>query len=218
MLGCSHAASGPSMKSLALARILSSGRRRKFRTAGMCSLLLAGLLVANEAAPSSMRCANGIVNRGDDAERVRSRCGEPDYIEAWPAAPPLPAGAVWFYNEGGSRLLRQLRLRGGRVIAVDTQGYGFRAPERPDCGPDAARLGWSAYRLIAFCGEPNARQVVGRLLTSRRDHPTGRQLQRGQRAVYRQRWRYDFGPRHLPREYTLDNAIVIDIRTLSRSD
>lgn len=206
------------MKSVARAYLLSNGHQRKFRAAGLCGLLLAGLLVTSEAAAASMRCAGGIVNRGDAAERVRSRCGAPDHIEAWPAAAPLPAGAVWFYNEGGSRLLRLLRLRAGRVVGVDTQGYGFRAPEPPDCGPGAARVGWSAYRLIAFCGEPDSRQIVGRLLTPRRDHSTGRLLSHGQRAVYRQRWRYDFGPRHLPREYTLDNAIVIDIRTLSRSD
>ena len=203
------------MKRIARAGLWIPRAGRKFPAA---ALLLALAGVADGAAAASMRCAGGIVNDGDSVERVRSRCGEPDHIEAWPAAAPLPAGAVWFYNEGPSRLLRVLRLRGGRVVAVDHMGYGFRAPERPDCRPDAARVGWSAYRLLAYCGEPDARHTVGRLLTPRRAHPTGKLLPRGQRAVYRQRWRYDFGPRHLPREYTLDNAIVTEVRTLPRSD
>lgn len=196
-----------------------SDARQKFPASGLLLLLvLAGLLAADAGFAASMRCSDGIVNRGDSAAQLRRRCGEPDHIASWPASPPLAAGAVWFYNDGPSRLLRVLRLRAGRLVAVQSEGYGFRAPERPVCTPDAARRGWSAYRLLALCGAPDAREVVGTLLTARRDGPTSRLLLEGQRAVHRQRWRYDFGPRHLPREYTLDNAIVTEVRTLPRGD
>lgn len=195
-------------------------RTRKFLPAAFRSLLpgLALLLVAEAASAMSLRCAQGIVSRGDDPERVRKACGEPAHTESWPAAPPLAAGAVWFYNEGPSRLLRLLRFRADRLVAVQTQGYGFREPDHASCAPGDARRGWSAYRLLAFCGEPDQRQVLGRMLTPRRADPTGPLLQRGQRAVHRQRWRYDFGPRHLPREYTLDDGIVTEVRSLSRDD
>lgn len=212
------------MKGDGPAAVWMLSRRRKFRVAGdagrpvIVAGLLFGLLGPGAALAASTRCPDGIIDRGDEAPELRSHCGAPEYIVAWPASPPLAAGSVWFYNEGPSRLLRVLRLRAGRLVAAESAGYGFRVPERAQCEPGQARVGWTAYRLIALCGEPDAREVVGTLLTARRDSPSGPLLAHGQRAVHRQRWRYDFGSRYLPREYTLDNAIVTQVRTLSRGD
>lgn len=180
------------------------------------ALCLTVALLTDVTYADPLRCPDGIVDRGDRGHEVRARCAQPDHIESWDAAPPLAAGAVWFYNFGSSRLLRVLRFRDDRLVAIGSDGYGFTPPARADCRPGAAQRGWSAYRLVAYCGSPASREVVGNLLVPARPLSGTGSTRSGQRAVHRQRWRYDFGPRHFVREYTLDNAVITDVRTLDR--
>jgi len=181
--------------------------------------LLAGVawcLVAPTAFAQSYDCDRGIVSIGDSADEVAARCRTPDHVESWSASPPARSGAVWFFNDGKSRLLRMLRFRDGRLVAIDNDGYGFVVPSRPHCRPDAPRAGWSVYRLLSFCGAPDAREQIGHLLVPL--EPLGEERARPQalRYVFRQRWRYDFGPRYLVREFTIDDASISHVRTLGR--
>lgn len=198
---------------VATRRWTASGGRRFLQRAGFGLVLC---LSTNGLPAQELRCENGIVSRGDAREDVRLRCGAPDHIERWDGVPPAMEGAVWFYNAGASRLLRMLQFRGNRLIRIENDSYGFSEPVQPSCRPGEAAPGWSAYRLIAMCGPPTSRQIVGNLLVPRRNTPTGTPLGFGQRAVHRQRWRYDFGPRNFIREFTLDNASVVEVRTLGR--
>lgn len=191
----------------------SHGRRR------LRLRLLAGVawcLVAPAGAAQSYDCGRGIVSAGDSAEDVAARCRTPDHVESWWARPPARSGAIWFFNDGKSRLLRMLRFRDGRLISIDNDGYGFVVPSRPRCRPDEPRAGWSVYRLLSFCGAPAAREEIGHLLVPPQSLGDDRARPQGLRHVFRQRWRYDFGPRHLVREFTIDDASISHVRTLDR--
>jgi hypothetical protein len=191
----------------------TNGRRwRRFR-------LLAGAawcLATSTGVAQSYDCANGIVRIGDSAAEVAARCRTPDYVEAWSASPPARSGAIWFFNDGASRLLRILRFRDDRLVAVDSDGYGFVVPSRPRCRPDMPKVGWSVYRLLSFCGAPDTRERVGHLLVPLQTRGDDRFPPPGMQHVFRQRWRYDFGPRYLVREFTIDDASISHVRTLGR--
>jgi len=181
--------------------------------------LLAGIawcLAATAGAAQSYDCERGIVSVGDSAEDVAARCRKPDHVESWPASPPAQSGAVWFFNDGRSRLLRMLRFRDGRLVSIDSDGYGFVVPSRPRCRPDEARAGWSVYRLLSFCGAPDSREQIGHLLVPPQSPGDDRFSPRGLQRVFRERWRYDFGPRHLAREFTIDDGSISHARTLGR--
>jgi hypothetical protein len=181
--------------------------------------LLAGVawcLVAPASVAQSYDCDHGVARIGDSAEDVAARCRTPDHVEAWSASPPARSGAIWFYNDGDSRLLRMLRFRDDRLVAVDSDGYGFLVPSQRRCRPDAPQVGWSVYRLLSFCGAPDAREKIGHLLVQPQTRGEDRFRSQGLQHVFRQRWEYDFGPRYLVREFTIDDASISHVRTLGR--
>jgi hypothetical protein len=193
--------------------------QRKIGRKGRRFRLLAGVawcLVAPPSVAQSYDCDHGTVRVGDSAAEVAARCRTPDHVEAWSASPPARAGAVWFFNDGGSRLLRMLRFRDDRLVALDSDGYGFIVPSRPRCPPEAPQVGWSVYRLLIFCGAPDAREPIGHLLVPPQTQSDDRFPPQGMQHVFRQRWRYDFGPRFLVREFTIDDASISQVRTLGR--
>jgi len=194
-------------------------RRDKFRRGrlprSLLCLSVSALLLTALPSEAQLRCSGGIVDKGDSAALVQRHCGKPDHTEQWPGRAPAAPGAVWFYDRGPSRLLRLLRFRAQRLVAIDSDGYGFAAPDRAGhCRPGSIVRGWSAYRLIVQCGTPDQRTVIGHITTPRSADKAHQRAYAGQRLVYRERWRFDFGPRAHQREITLDNAIVTLIRTL----
>lgn len=108
-------------------------------------LLPVALLCAGIALPGAawaMRCGNRLVVEGDTAGQVRARCGEPTEITRtgllrppiiWVDGRPVRVGQsaievaveIWIYNLGPNRFMRQLRLENGRVVDIDTLGYGY---------------------------------------------------------------------------------------------
>ena len=198
---------------LTTARVLDKFRQGIRRMSIVCLSAL-GLLAFTMPATATLRCSGGIVEEGDSATQVRNRCGPPDHVEAWQGEPPAMPGAVWFYDRGTSRLLRLLRFRAQRLVRIDSDGYGFGpAAGRNDCRPGEPMPGWSAYRLLATCGPPETRTVIGHIAAPPITDSTKAPARTGQRLVYRERWHYPFGPRAQTREITLDNAIITFIRT-----
>jgi hypothetical protein len=197
---------------------VSTGRRTSGRRWRRLRLLagVAWCLAASTGASQSYDCVHGTVRVGDSAAEVAARCRTPDHVEAWSAIPPARAGAVWFFNDGGSRLLRMLRFRDDRLVAVESDGYGFVVPSRPRCRPEAPQVGWSVYRLLSLCGAPDTREPIGHLLVPPQKRSDDRFPPQGMQHVFRQRWRYDFGPRFLVREFTIDDASISQVRTLGR--
>ena len=90
---------------------------------------LAAMLAA-DAAADSLRCAGGIVTRGDTAQSVRAKCGEPDHTSGYQRRSGAPtardAGAfnltdvqVWTYRRGYGRFVQHLQFEGGRLLRID---------------------------------------------------------------------------------------------------
>lgn len=107
--------------------------------------LLVATLCAGLALPGAawaMRCGNRLVVEGDTAGEVRALCGEPTEVRRtgvlrppviWVDGRPVRVGSaalevaveIWIYNLGPRRFMRQLRLENGRVVDIDTLGYGY---------------------------------------------------------------------------------------------
>lgn len=180
-------------------------------------LLAAALLLpAAGSAGDSLRCGSRLVTQGDLLVQVQATCGEPDWRMRFPlpVAPGYAAAdsvELWAYNHGSRRLLQILSFRSGRLDRIDVDGYGFILPARPACDPRYPAPGMSQFRLQAMCGEPIAREALPLFVPAypQRD-PWG--YARPQRAVWRETWVYDFGPRQLLREVTLENGWVTDVQ------
>jgi len=192
-----------------------------------CQLGSGALLMALGCAPiwapvwasgSTLRCGSRIVATEDSAAKVRAACGEPALRDVQPQFDPRAGRIfgdteVWTYNFGQNQLLRLLRFRGGRLVAIDTDGYGFVPPEHPRCTPHDLVDGLSKYRLLARCGEPDTRREASLLSPAfRRDGRRSLPLPDGfVTAVYREEWTYNFGADSLLRRVLLENGIVVDI-------
>jgi hypothetical protein len=95
------------------------------------------------AAPAhAFRCGSRIVSEGDTRAEVRAKCGEPADVErrsvwrrpvAWLHGRPyvLSTDSVeipvesWIYNLGPRKLMRRVRFEDGRVVEIETLGYGY---------------------------------------------------------------------------------------------
>lgn len=164
------------------------------------------------AAPAAdgMRCEGGLIDRGDGPAEVRAACGEPDYSDRWEqrGGPPyhaIPDVETWVYNPGPGRLVSILRFRNGRLLGVDSDGYGFAVPGPRDCSPNSIVTGMSKYRLLEACGEPVQRDSV--ILY----RPLGRHRPGLFAPLRREKWLYDFGKRRLRREVVIENGYVTDV-------
>lgn len=98
---------------------------------------------AGGATAQALHCQGRIVSTGDSPARVRSLCGEPTDIAQRTESRSRtvvrrgPGGSVisdsiavsvlveqWTYDFGPSRFVRVLVFEDGRLIRIDTLGYG----------------------------------------------------------------------------------------------
>ncbi len=90
----------------------------------------ASLVDVTPVVASSLRCAGGVVVRGDAAQTVLARCGEPDHRTAYQkrlaADPVLGAPGVrvvevqtWTYRRGYGRFIQHLTFEGGVLVRID---------------------------------------------------------------------------------------------------
>ncbi len=196
---------------------------RRLLVAGLCgsawgALLITMLLVAQAQAStsSSLRCNGDLITRGDLRAEVRAACGEPDMIVPVghmyaSGAGLLPYEALWYYNEGPRRFIREVRLRDGRVVGIASRGYGFN-PEAPgSCGHMDFRPGMTRLEVMARCGEPSDRHV--RIM---RDHLDPHRPRLGSTAVLEEKWVYNFGPHRFIRVLTLVDGRVREVNSAGR--
>jgi len=112
------------------------------KTALLCTA--AALAIVLWASPSeALSCRNRLVRVGDASARVLELCGDPVEIVQREVARSrsvqrvLPDGSVvvdtitvtvvvedWTYDFGPQRFMRRLRFEEGRLIAMETLGYG----------------------------------------------------------------------------------------------
>jgi hypothetical protein len=186
-------------------------------------LLAVGSNLLNSAqASDSMRCGSRLVTVEARAAELLAVCGEPAYRDVWgqpvdPASDFVAEVEEWTYDFGPSQLLRIVRLRNARVVAIDSEGYGFapHATASRRCGPETIATGLSKYRLLKLCGAPLTRSVQSGF---RAAYPGADPRYRPglYSAVFREEWVYDFGPRYFMRVLTLENGRVVAVENSAR--
>lgn len=90
----------------------------------------------------ALQCGTKLVTRGDISAKVAALCGPPTHIEhssiyrastAWVAG-QVNQGAtttieipveIWLYNLGSDKLMQQIRFEDGRVVNIESLGYGY---------------------------------------------------------------------------------------------
>lgn len=88
----------------------------------------------------ALRCGNRLVSPGESQSAVWHKCGEPDSTDwrvnyrvvpgydAFGIARPvyLPVVTeVWVYNFGPQRFMREMSFEEGRLIDIQSLGYGY---------------------------------------------------------------------------------------------
>ncbi|MGB3922194.1 MAG: DUF2845 domain-containing protein [Minisyncoccia bacterium] len=73
-------------------------------------------------APADFGCERTIVSSGETKWEVRMKCGEP--TTANPADPSWRENDTWVYNLGSTRLIRTFRFKNGRLMQIETGGFG----------------------------------------------------------------------------------------------
>ena len=184
--------------------------------------VLGSNLVNSAQASDSMRCGSRLVTVEARAAELLAVCGEPAYRDVWgqpvdPASDYVAEVEEWTYDFGPSQLLRIVRLRNARVVAIDSEGYGFspQAANNRRCGPEAIATGLSKYRLLKLCGAPLTRSERSGF---RAAYPGADPRYRPglYSAVFREEWVYDFGPRYFMRVLTIENGRVVAIENSAR--
>lgn len=191
--------------------------------------LLAAFLLLACAPPAqaadSMRCGSRIISVEARAAEVLSACGEPDFRDVFSyGGQGLPNeisdSEQWTYNFGSNKLLHVLKLRNGRLIDIETEGYGFRKGTQR-CSPTSIVDGLSKYRLLESCGEPFTRRQVGFITAhkpSQQRQYGGLSTSRGHYPVevFREEWVYNFGSRYFLKVVILDDGAVADVQNGER--
>lgn len=180
--------------------------------------LLPALVAAEAWAAGTLRCDSRIIDEGSLAAETVAACGEPAYRDLWTFQQGqgyVAEAEEWYYDFGPAKLLRVIKLRHGRVVDIDSDGYGFDKNTAGSCQPAQITPAISKYRLLRLCGEPVQRRAMGVLspLRSRStmsgSHERGR-LHREEYLVplFREEWIYNFGSSHLMRVVTLEDGRV----------
>lgn len=108
------------------------------------SLLIVFAGSASAIAGAGFRCSGRIIAVGDSRDYVLEKCGEPTSIEertertARGFRQRYPESheelsyilreirvEVWTYNLGRTQFIRYLTFRNGRLVAIETGGYGY---------------------------------------------------------------------------------------------
>jgi Protein of unknown function (DUF2845) len=105
-------------------------------------LLLLLAATAGPAQADALRCGNKLVSEGDTRAEVSNKCGDPTDVDhstvmvqptTWVHGRPVVVGngmvevvvETWLYNLGPHQFMRRVRFQDGRVVAIETLGYGY---------------------------------------------------------------------------------------------
>ena len=187
----------------------------------MIRLTIFLILLAAASPAWALRCGTRLVGPGDQDFQVRSRCGEPIWIERSSEFEVLGAYGpyerqhetlieAWTYNFGPRTLMRRLVFRDGVMSREDTLGYGVNRVGG-DCNAQASYDGFSVGELVAHCGQP----------LSRRGNNDGVIRRPGPGIAFygveqRGEFIYDLGDRRSLRRYFVVNGYVINSDNLER--
>ncbi len=165
-------------------------------------LLLVGAAAAR--ADDDMQCPNGIVSAGMVEDEIRAACGEPTFRERVGATlPGAEYDEEWLYNFGPRKLLRILRLREGRLVLIEDDGFGFNQPPKLSCDFYSLRERMSKFRLLLACDKPSRRET---LAAYRSTEGSAVVL-----PIVRERWHYNAASGERVRTVIMENGRIVSV-------
>ncbi len=187
----------------------------------MILLFMISFLIVMAGNSFAFDCNNQIVSIGDTKVEVRAKCGEPASKEVFneeiitkiePNARHKVLAAVeeWTYNLGPQQFIRILTFRSGRLVKVETGGYGFIPNNSPDfgCERSIASTGDTKMEVRMKCGDPTSIDIVGEELLDERTTDAGRLV-----SVTIEEWTYNLGPNRFIRIFRFRNGRLAEIGT-----
>jgi Protein of unknown function (DUF2845) len=105
-------------------------------------LLLLLAATAGPAQADALRCGSKLVTEGDTRAEVSNKCGDPTDVDRstimvqptmWVHGRPVAVGnglvevpvETWLYNLGPHQFMRRVHFQDGRVVSIETLGYGY---------------------------------------------------------------------------------------------
>lgn len=104
------------------------------KTRHLCLALIAALSLMGVAEPASaLRCSTKIIDNGSTKAEVREFCGEPTCTRKPPTVfvrkagiyVPMAADEEWVYNFGPTQFIQLIRFYYGKVVFIQSAGYGW---------------------------------------------------------------------------------------------
>jgi hypothetical protein len=105
---------------------------------------LAVVLSLAAASPAyALRCGSHVITEGDTRSEVIAYCGDPTEVVSsssilrrpvtWINGRPYTVGDgfieipvdIWLYNLGPNKLMQRIKFEDGRVVAIESLGYGY---------------------------------------------------------------------------------------------
>ncbi|HVO84107.1 MAG TPA: DUF2845 domain-containing protein [Syntrophobacteria bacterium] len=87
----------------------------------------ATLVLTGSSRADSIRCGTRLVEIGDSAETLFEACGPPTYR----VTAHYAGGETWYYNRGSEQFTKKVVTLGGKIFAIEDQGYGVTIPPAP---------------------------------------------------------------------------------------
>lgn len=180
-------------------------------------LCLLAMTTLAQASKGELRCGTSLVGDGAWPLEVEKTCGRPDYVSEYPTATMPGLGVVqteehWYYNPGPQQFIKRLVFRNGKLVRVDSLGYGFHVARSPSCSTSTLRHAKTEYELIARCGEPASKRVEWQIPSKQKNREHWETTQ----PVLVQEWLYEFSSNQFRQVVTLRDGQVTDIE--SRAD
>lgn len=172
------------------------------------------LVALTQNSEGALRCGNSLINEGAWPVEVEEDCGLPDYRVEYPTTTLPGLGVVqteehWYYNPGPQSFIRRLIFRNGKLVRVDSLGYGFHVSDSPSCGISTLRHVKTEYELLARCGAPRSKQMEWRAPTLQNRFDNWQAAQ----PVLVQEWLYEFSSNQFRQVVTLKNGRVVDVES-----
>ena len=186
------------------------------------SALVLCLVLGASGQAVALTCPGGIISKGEQLSVVHLKCGDPTYWEQRTEQFRLLnrwGGAVersrtveeWTYDLGPKRLVRSLTFHDGRLVKIQSGGYGDLGSRTTGDRPGLVSVGDSKAAVILRWGEPSfiekyekVRQLAGHRGT------------RIEKTVHVDVLTYNLGSQRLIRILTFEDGRLVRQRTGGR--
>lgn len=168
----------------------------------------------------AMSCPNGFVSTGLTTTDVHMKCGNPTFLDEWLKEHSIRTRdgfwhqhkvhiEEWTYNLGTNRLIQILRFRNGKLINIQSGGYGSGTTQKTvENRIPIISLGFRKTQVLRKWGQPT-------YATQRNQVHSYRSIDGSliERTVQIEEWTYDFGPHRLVRFLVFKDGQLVANKT-----